>query len=44
MSHLQAELFIGDQNGVIHIWDLKTDNNEQLVGFVQFVWWLRAVN
>ena len=28
---LQVEMFIGDQNGVIHIWDLRTDNNEQLV-------------
>jgi G protein beta subunit-like protein len=25
----QAELFIGDQSGIIHIWDLKTDNNVQ---------------
>ncbi len=29
---LQGELFVGDQSGAIHIWDLKTDNNEQLVG------------
>ena len=28
---LQGELFIGDQSGSIHIWDLKTDNNEQFV-------------
>ena len=27
----QGELFIGDQNGSIHVWDLKTDNNEQVV-------------
>ncbi|KAJ7984708.1 hypothetical protein DPEC_G00357560 [Dallia pectoralis] len=27
----QAELIVGDQSGVIHIWDLKTDNNEQLI-------------
>ncbi|KAI4904311.1 hypothetical protein NFI96_015188, partial [Prochilodus magdalenae] len=27
----QAELFVGDQSGVIHIWDLKTDHNEQLI-------------
>jgi len=25
----QAEMFIGDQNGVIHVWDLKTDNSVQ---------------
>ena len=28
---LQAELIVGDQSGVIHIWDLKTDHNEQLI-------------
>ncbi len=28
---LQGELFVGDQSGAIHIWDLKTDHNEQLV-------------
>lgn len=28
---LKAELFVGDQSGVIHIWDLKTDHNEQLI-------------
>jgi WD40 repeat protein len=27
----QAELVVGDQSGVIHLWDLKTDHNEQLV-------------
>jgi len=27
----QAELIVGDQSGIIHIWDLKTDHNEQLV-------------
>lgn len=27
----QGELFVGDQSGSIHIWDLKTDNNEQLI-------------
>ncbi|MGH0125632.1 UNVERIFIED_CONTAM: hypothetical protein FKN15_024159 [Acipenser sinensis] len=27
----QAELIVGDQSGVIHIWDLKTDHNEQLI-------------
>lgn len=30
-SPFQAELFVGDQSGVIHIWDLKTDHNEQLI-------------
>lgn len=29
--HVQAELIVGDQSGVIHIWDLKTDHNEQLI-------------
>ncbi|KAG8298858.1 Target of rapamycin complex subunit lst8 [Homalodisca vitripennis] len=28
----QSELVVGDQTGVIHLWDLKTDHNEQLVG------------
>lgn len=27
----QAELIVGDQSGVIHLWDLRTDHNEQLV-------------
>ncbi|XP_053131661.1 target of rapamycin complex subunit LST8 isoform X1 [Hemicordylus capensis] len=27
----QAELIVGDQSGAIHIWDLKTDHNEQLI-------------
>ena len=27
----QAELFVGDQSGVIHIWDIKTEHNEQLI-------------
>lgn len=27
----QSELVVGDQSGVIHLWDLKTDHNEQLV-------------
>lgn len=27
----QAQLYIGDQSGVIHIWDVKTEHNEQLV-------------
>lgn len=30
-SWVQAELIVGDQSGVIHIWDLKTDHNEQLI-------------
>lgn len=31
MHVFQAELIVGDQSGVIHIWDLKTDHNEQLI-------------
>ncbi|XP_073980769.1 MTOR associated protein, LST8 isoform X1 [Rhodnius prolixus] len=27
----QYELIVGDQSGVIHLWDLKTDHNEQLI-------------
>ncbi|XP_046362212.1 target of rapamycin complex subunit lst8-like [Haliotis cracherodii] len=27
----QGELFVGDQAGSIHIWDLKTDNNEHFI-------------
>lgn len=27
----QGELFVGDQSGAIHVWDLKTDHNEQLI-------------
>ncbi|KAI5698838.1 hypothetical protein M8J75_012584 [Diaphorina citri] len=27
----QGELIVGDQSGVVHIWDLRTDHNEQLV-------------
>lgn len=27
----ETELLVGDQSGVIHLWDLKTDHNEQLV-------------
>ncbi|OXU25964.1 hypothetical protein TSAR_014683, partial [Trichomalopsis sarcophagae] len=26
----QAELIVGDQSGVIHLWDLRSDHNEQL--------------
>lgn len=32
----QAELIVGDQSGVIHLWDLKTDHNEQLV--ISLIW------
>uniref|UniRef100_A0A8C5QUX9 Target of rapamycin complex subunit lst8 n=1 Tax=Leptobrachium leishanense TaxID=445787 RepID=A0A8C5QUX9_9ANUR len=27
----QAELIVADQSGAIHIWDLKTDHNEQII-------------
>ncbi|XP_077298694.1 MTOR associated protein, LST8 isoform X2 [Arctopsyche grandis] len=27
----QTEIIIGDQSGIIHLWDLRTDQNEQLV-------------
>ncbi|KRX67115.1 Target of rapamycin complex subunit lst8 [Trichinella sp. T9] len=27
----QVELFVGDQSGTIHLWDLRTDHNEQLL-------------
>lgn len=27
----QGELIVGDQSGAIHMWDLKTDHNEQLI-------------
>jgi len=27
----QSELIVGDQSGIIHIWDLKTNRNEQLI-------------
>ena len=30
-SLFQGELIVGDQSGAIHMWDLKTDHNEQLV-------------
>lgn len=32
----QAELIVGDQSGAIHIWDLKTDHNEQLIPEPEF--------
>ena len=37
LSHFcfQGELFVGDQSGAIHIWDLKTDHNEQLVRIIR---------
>ena len=28
---VQGELIVGDQTGAIHMWDLRTDHNEQLV-------------
>ena len=31
---LQSELIVGDQTGAIHMWDLRTDHNEQLVGYI----------
>lgn len=31
----ETELFVGDQSGVIHLWDLKTDHNEQLVCIIK---------
>ena len=30
----QATLIVGDQSGTIHVWDLTTDHNEQLVRVV----------
>ncbi|XP_033226192.1 target of rapamycin complex subunit lst8 [Belonocnema kinseyi] len=27
----QAELIVGDQSGLIHLWDLRSDHNEQLI-------------
>ncbi|KAK9879905.1 hypothetical protein WA026_008406 [Henosepilachna vigintioctopunctata] len=27
----QVELFIGDQNGIVHRWDLKTDQTDQII-------------
>ena len=27
----QSELIIGDQSGIIHLWDLRSDHNEQLI-------------
>ena len=31
MFTFAGELFVGDQAGAIHIWDLKTDHNEQRI-------------
>ena len=36
-NYTQGELFVGDQSGAIHIWDLKTDHNEQLVRMWQLL-------
>lgn len=33
----QVELFVGDQNGVIYRWDLRTNNYEELVRFYSIV-------
>lgn len=30
----QVEMFIGDQSGIIHRWDMKANHNEQLVRFL----------
>lgn len=27
----QSQIMVGDQSGIIHMWDLSTDQNEQLV-------------
>ncbi len=27
----QTELFVGDASGTIHLWDLRSDHNEQLL-------------
>lgn len=32
----QGELILGDQSGLLHLWDLKTDHNEQLVSVVHY--------
>lgn len=36
----QAELMVGDQSGVIHLWDLRSDHNEQLV----FIFYIQKFN
>lgn len=33
----QGELILGDQSGLLHLWDLKTDHNEQLVSVVCYL-------
>lgn len=33
----QAELIVGDQSGVIHLWDLRSDHNEQLVCILFYI-------
>lgn len=30
----QGEMFIGDQSGIIHRWDMRTDHSEQLVRII----------
>ncbi|XP_011308901.1 target of rapamycin complex subunit lst8 [Fopius arisanus] len=27
----QSELIVGDQSGIVHLWDLRSDHNEQLI-------------
>jgi hypothetical protein len=27
----QTQIMVGDQSGIIHMWDLRTDKNDQLV-------------
>lgn len=34
----QAELIVGDQSGVIHLWDLRSDHNEQLVNMINEIY------
>lgn len=36
----QGELFLGDQSGTIHRWDMKTDNNERWVNIYYHVVYL----
>lgn len=33
----QGELILGDQSGLLHLWDLKTDHNEQLVSVLNLI-------
>lgn len=32
----QGELIVGDQSGALHLWDLRSDHNEQLVSLVLY--------